>query len=114
MSTLPGPVTPQTALPASSNRSELPPSDAVITRITQQDPTKTTAHYLAHRLQAVFNDLGLLSHVPSDWLQPSPGGLSFRPLSVREADQLTLAVEDLAYGYRLRRPSPGTHQVPLF
>ena len=78
----------------------------MITPITQ-DSTKGTAHYLARRLQQVFNDLGLLSHVPSDWLQPGPDGLSFRTLSVREADKLTLAVEDLAQG-----PPPSTTVSP--
>jgi hypothetical protein len=74
----------------------------------------TTCDYLARRLQAVFNDLGLFSHIPSDWLQPGPDGLSFRPLSVREADKLTLAVEDLAQGYRPQRPSVSPDQLPLF
>ena len=76
--------------------------------------TNGTAYYLARRLQAVLNDLGLLSHIPSDWLQPGPDGLSFRPLSVLEANKLTLAVEDLAHGYRPRRPSAGPNQPPLF
>ncbi len=91
----------------SVNETEPLERNAVVTSITQKDSTKTTAHYLARRLQMVFNDLGLLPHIPSDWLQPGPDGLSFRPLSVREADKLVLALEDLAQG-----PSPGTTVSP--
>jgi len=88
--------------------------NAVIAPITPPDSSKSTAYYLARRLQAVFNDLGLLSHIPSDWLQPGSNGLSFRPLSVHEADKLTLAVEDLAHDYRPRRPSVSPDQLRLF
>jgi hypothetical protein len=112
LSTLPEPAGSQTQFATTRNQSEPPPSDAVIAPINPQ--TKGTAYYLARRLQAVFNDLGLLHHIPSDWLQPSPEGLSFRSLNVREADKLTLAVEDLAHGYRPPRPSVSPDQLPLF
>ena len=85
----------------------------MITPITPPDSGKTTAH-LARRLHVVFNDLDLLEHLPPDWLQPGADGLSFRQLSVREADKLTLAVEDLAHGYRPRRPSVSPDQLRLF
>ena len=105
MSTLPEPVASQRQSAASRNQSE-PPLDAVVTPITRQDSTKTTAHYLARRLQVVLKDLGLLAHIPSDWLQPGPEGLHFRHLSVREADRLVLAIEDLA-----QRPPPSRRSV---
>ena len=88
--------------------------DSAATSNTAQDPTKTTAWYLARRLHLALHDLGLLDHFPSDWVQPSLDGLSFRPLSVHEADRLVLAVEDLALGRLNNRPSPGTNQLPLF
>ncbi len=96
------------------NKTQPMERNAVVTPITQQDSTKTTSWYLARRLQVAFNDLGLIDHLPPDWLQPGPDGLSFRALSVREADQLTLAVEDLALGRLNNRPSAGTNQLPLF
>ena len=60
----------------------------------------------------VFDDLGLFSHMPLDWLQPGPDGLSFRPLSVREADELTLAVEDLAHGCTPTEAQPWNQPAP--
>jgi hypothetical protein len=88
--------------------------NAEILPITASQPTMTTAHYLARRLHLVFHDLGLLEHIPSDWLQPSPEGLSFRSLSVSEADKFVLAVEDVAYGYKGQGPSACPNQPPLF
>jgi hypothetical protein len=75
---------------------------------------KSTAHYLARRLEIVFNDLGLLPHIPSDWLQPGPDGLAFRSLTVREADKFTLAIEDVAHGYRPPRTTVSPDQLRLF
>lgn len=114
MSTLPEPVTPHHSFALSRDQSESPPNDAVVTPITPQDSTKTTAYYLARRLHLALHDLGVLQHIPPDWLQPGPDGLSFRPLSVREADKLTLALEDLAHGYRPPRPSVDPDQLSLF
>ena len=37
-------------------------------------------------------------HLPAGWVQPGPEGLLFGPLSVREADKLVLAIEDVAHG----------------
>jgi len=111
MSTLPEPATP--SFVSSRNQSESQPSHAVITPITPP-AAKTTAWYLARRIHVVLQDLGLLDHIPSGWLQPGPDGLSFRPLSVREADKLTLALEDLVHGYRPPRPSVDPDQLSLF
>ena len=78
---------------------ESPERSAVIAPFRQQDSSNTTtAHYLARRLHVALNDLGFRPHIPSDWPQPSPEGLSFRSLSVREAEKFILAVEDLALG----------------
>ena len=75
----------------------------------------TTCDYLARRLNRVFNDLGLLPHIPGDWLQPSPEGLGFRPITVQEADKLVLAIEDLAHGYKPpRRSDVNPDQLRLF
>lgn len=82
-----------------------------ITPITPDTSGGSTAHYLAHRLHLVFNELGLLPHVPSDWLQPSPDGLGFRPLSVREADKLVLALENLVDGYESPRANVSPDQL---
>ena len=87
--------------------------NATISSIAVSRPM-TTCDYLARRLNRVFNDLGLLPHIPPRWLQPGPDGLSFRPLSVHEADKLTLAVEDLADGYEAPRPSVSPDQLRLF
>lgn len=86
----------------------------MITPIAPPDSNKCTAHYLARRLHVVFHDLDLLEHLPSDWLQPSPDGLSFRPLSVREADKLVLAIEELAQGRLAQRPTVSPNQLRLF
>ena len=87
--------------------------NATISSIAVSRPM-TTCDYLARRLNRVFNDVGLLPHLPRDWLQPSPEGLGFRPLTVQEADRFVLAVEDLAHGYRPRRPSVSPDQLRLF
>ena len=84
--------------------------NATISPIAVSRPL-TTCDYLALRLNRFFNDLGLLPHIPSDWLQPSPDGLAFRPLSVREADKFVLALEDLACGYEVPRPSVSPDQL---
>lgn len=97
----------------SVNQTEPQTSNAVITPITPQE-TKSTENYLARRLHFVLHDLGLREHLPSDWLRPGPEGLSFASLSLREADKLVLAVEDLACGYKARRPSVSPDQLPLF
>lgn len=113
MSTLPESAASQTPLATPRDRSESPTSNAVITPITQPDSTKNTACDLARRLQVVFQDLGLLPHIPSDWLQPSPDGLSFRSLSVREASQFVRAVEEVAHGHEAP-PSVSPDQLSLF
>jgi len=104
MNTLPEPAASRRLFGAFRNRGKSPQSDAVITPITQHDSAKTTAHFLAHRLAVALSDLGLSSHVPTDWLQPSPDGLAFRSLSVHEADWLVLALEDLAEGHESTGP----------
>ena len=50
-------------------------------------------------------------HLPAGWVQPGPEGLLFGPLSVREADKLVLAIEDVAHGYRPRTPSVSPEQL---
>jgi hypothetical protein len=112
LSTLPEPAASQRHSD-SVNETDSLERNAVITRITPQDSTKTTAHYLARRLQVVLNDLGLLEHLPSDWLQPGPDGLSFGSISVREADKFVLAVEDVAYRRTAKR-GPAPDQLRLF
>lgn len=113
MSTLPEPRASQRQSDSVDEKEPLDRS-AVIVRITPpQDSTKTTAH-LARRLHMVFNDLGLLDHIPSDWLQPSPEGLSFRTLSVREANKFVLAVEDTVHGRPVQRPTVNPDQLRLF
>jgi hypothetical protein len=111
MSTLPESAAPKRLFGAFRNRSKSPAGDAVITPITQRDSTKSTTHYLAHRLHVVFDDIGLSPHVPSDWLQPGPDGLAFRSLTLPEADKLVLAVEDLAQGYESPTSSVGSDQL---
>ena len=96
MSTLPETATPAHSATSRNQSEQLP--DAVIAPITQQDSGKRRRYSLARRLHVVFNDLGLLDHVPSGWLQPSPDGLSFASMSVRESDKFVLALEDLAQG----------------
>jgi hypothetical protein len=113
MSTLPEPSAPQPHLDA-VNQSESQTSNAVIRPITPQDSTKTTAHYLGRRLHLALHHLGVLQHVPSGWVQVTPGGLSFASLSVREADKFVLAVEDLAQGRLAQRPTVSPDQLRLF
>lgn len=99
---------------AKSIRGNATSPDSAITATTPAESTKSSAYYLARRLQAVINDLGLLPHIPSGWLQPCPEGLSFGSLSVRQADRLVQAVEDVAQGYKPRRPSASPNQLSLF
>lgn len=88
--------------------------DSAVPVTGRQDSDKITTWYLARRLHLVIQDLGLLDHVPSDWTQPGPDGLSFRRLTVGESDRFVLAMEDLALGRLNHQPSPGTNQLPLF
>jgi hypothetical protein len=87
--------------------------DATITSISSH-PERATAHYLARRLLLAFHDLGLSESIPRGWLQPGPDGLAFRALTVREADKLVLAIEDLANGGRRHVSGPGPNQPTLF
>jgi hypothetical protein len=87
--------------------------DAAITPISSH-PELKTSHYLARRLLLAFHDLGLIESVPNGWLQPGPDGLAFGALSVREADKLVLAIEDLANGGRRHVSDPGPNQPTLF
>jgi hypothetical protein len=88
-------------------------ADAAVTPISSH-PERATSHYLARRLLLAFHDLGLMRAVPDGWLQPGPDGVAFRTLTVREADKLVLAVEDLGNGSRRHVSGPGPNQPTLF
>ena len=88
--------------------------DPAITPVTPLDPTKSTAYYLARRLHLALHDLGVQQHVPSRWVQPSPEGLSFRPLGLREADEFVLALEDVVLARTASEPLVSPDQLRLF
>ena len=72
------------------------------------------AGHLIRRLRVVLLDLGLDGMVPNDWVEPSIDGLSFSSLSLRQADQLVRALEDLATDYEPEVSTPGPDQLSLF
>jgi hypothetical protein len=69
---------------------------------------------LIRRLERVFLDLGLDRTVPDGWVEPSIDGLSFSSLTLRQADQLVRALEDLAVDHDPEVPEPGPGQLSLF
>lgn len=97
----------------SVNQSESQTSGALIRTITRLG-TRTTEFYLARRLNLALHDLELVQHVPSGWVQVTPGGLSFASLNVREADKFVLAIEDLALGRPPSSPTVNPDQLRLF
>jgi hypothetical protein len=72
------------------------------------------ADHLARRFRVVLLDLGLDGTVPNDWVERSIDGLSFSSLSLRQADQLVRALEDLATDYEPEVSTPGPDQLSLF
>ena len=97
---------------AKSVRMNATGSDPAITPNTPQDPTKSTA-YLARRLHLALHDLGVL-HVPPEWMQATPESISFRSLSVREADTFVLSLEDVVLARTASEPPVNPDQLRLF
>jgi hypothetical protein len=75
---------------------------------------KQTACWLARRLALAMCDLGLSEILPNYSAAPTAEGLSFRSLTLRQADQLVRALEDLARHHEPKRPVPGPGQLSLF
>ena len=95
----------------SVNHGESQTSDAlIITPISQQDPTKTTAHYLGRRLWRVLFDLDLDRKL-SGWITPVPDGIEFAALSIRQVDALVLALEDVVAGRKISYSTPNPNQL---
>ena len=71
-------------------------------------PLPRSAHLI------VLSDLGLRETLPSDWAVPSPDGVDFGLLSLKEADRLIQTLEDFLRDGRPQRPAPGPDQLSLF
>lgn len=66
------------------------------------------------RVVGLLHDIGLLPVVGRDWVRPVPGGLEFKPLDGRAADEWLRFLDELAA--RLpepARPAPGPGQLGL-
>jgi hypothetical protein len=72
------------------------------------------ADHLARRFRVVLLDLGLDGTVPNGWVKASTDGLNFSSLTLRQADQLVRALEDLAVNHEAEVPEPGPGQLSLF
>jgi|GEM_PF-5706974 len=82
---------------------------------TDTDPVgHQRANCLIKRLRVVLLDLGLDRTVPDGWVEPSIDGLSFSFLTLRQADRLVRALEDLAIDHGPEVPEPGPGQLSLF
>ena len=69
---------------------------------------------LVRRLRVVWSDLGLDGVVPKDWVEATSTGLSFEELTHRQADLLTVALENIASDFEPEVPQPGIGQLSLF
>jgi hypothetical protein len=69
---------------------------------------------LVRRIQIAFFDLGLDRVVPTGWAVPTEGGVAFETLTLKQADQLVRALEDLALDYEGQRPKAGPEQLRLW
>jgi hypothetical protein len=73
------------------------------------------AALLIRRFHPVLLDLGLDRTLPPNWITPTAdGGVSFGELSLRQVDQLILALEDVAGGRRTPLAQPSEGQLSLF
>jgi hypothetical protein len=79
-----------------------------------QRGNQQTTSWLARRLRVATLDLGLSEILPDHWDTPTAGGLSFCTLSLRQADRLVRALEDLALDREPVMPAPGPGQLSLF
>jgi hypothetical protein len=72
------------------------------------------ADHLLRRLEVVWLDLGLDRTVPNGWVEASTDGLNFTSLTLRQANQLIRALEDLAVEHVPEVPEPGPGQLSFF
>lgn len=70
--------------------------------------------YLIRRFQLVFHDLGLDRVVPDRWITSDSDGLEFKRLTLKQADGVIAALEDIALDRQVKAPSPGPDQLSLF
>jgi hypothetical protein len=71
------------------------------------------ASHLARRLQIALFDLGLDQIVPDGWISPTSDGVAFNLLTLRQADRLVRALEDVALDYEAQGPKAGPGQLRL-
>ena len=96
-------------------------SDGLVSDLDQAEPTSeipadqmNTQRALARRFNLVLFDLGVDGIVPNNWVMATEDGLAFKQLSLRDADRLVRALEDLAVGCEPDRATPGPNQLSLF
>ena len=94
--------------------------DDCVSDSDQSKPTVTvpaelmnTQRALTRRLNLALFDLGLDEVVPNNWATPTPGGLAFKQLTLRQADRLVRALEDLAADYQPETFTPGPNEPAL-
>jgi hypothetical protein len=73
-----------------------------------------THRALARRLNLVLFGLGLDEVVPNNWVMPTEHGFFFADLSVRQADRLIRALEDMAADYKPETFTAGPDQLGFF
>ena len=62
----------------------------------------------------VLFDLRVDRILPDQWVMATEEGLDFEHLTVRQADRLVRAFEDVAIGFELDRVTPGEDQLSFF
>lgn len=77
-----------------------------------EDHASNTTRIAARRrrFRRALNDLGLGTILGPDWCQIGDDGFEFAPITARQADKLTNAIENLAQRqplHRTPRPCPG-------
>ena len=70
-----------------------------------------TANHLERRLRLAALLLGLEDILPNDWIEATTEGFDFRRLTLRQADHLVRALEDLAIGRPAPSRAPGPGQL---
>ena len=71
---------------------------------------RTTDH-LERRVRVAAFLLGLETILPDHWVSATSEGLDFTPLTLRQADHLVRALEDLASGRPAPSRAPGPGQL---
>jgi len=85
-----------------------------ITEVPAEQVLRRRAEHLIRRLNLVLFDLRLDRTVPTGWVVPTDQGLAFGLLSLKQADELIRALENLVSGRSPAPSGPGPGQLSFF